>query len=178
MSKYDDEGTKLEEAPLIEDGILKNYIVTKDISEKINQKLNYGFSRRESYRSKYLARMRTTYLKSNDMGLNLNEMISNTKSGYFINDIQFGRVDVTTGNYQLVCGLVYYIKNGTKISSYYGTIISGNVLTTLNNIEQIGNDLHFGFGDCIKNGQVISVGIGSPSIKINNLNISGGYYGL
>ncbi|OOM11966.1 TldD/PmbA family protein [Clostridium saccharobutylicum] len=178
LSNYDDEGSKLKEAILVENGVIKNFIVNRKLAKEINQEEIFGFARCESYRSKPIARMRNTYIKNNTAGMNLNEIIETTNSGYLINDIQFGRVDINTGNYQLFCGLIYFIKNGKKREAYYGAIITGNILSTMGNITEVGRDLKFGFGDCVKNAQPIMVGMGSPTIKVKSLNINGGYYGL
>lgn len=176
LSKYDDEGEELKDIHLVEDGILNGYILDKGLSKEFDMEFCSGCARTESYKHRPIPRMRTTYLENNSIEKGLEEIIINTEHGYYVSDIQFGRVDLNTGDYELLCGLVYVINDGKKVSKSDGVIIRGNALTTLSNIEELGSDLQFGIGQCIKAGQVISVGFGSPTIKVKNLRITGGDY--
>lgn len=63
------------------------------------------------------------------------------------------------------------VKNGEIIALVPQYIIRGNVLTTLNCIKEIGNDLKFKYAKCIKDGQEIKVSYGCPTIKLENQEI-------
>ena len=67
--------------------------------------------------------------------------------------------------------LTYLIKNGIIQSSLNNLIAYGNGMEILGNINQIGNDLTFNVGLCIKKGQKIIISTGSPTVLLNNIKL-------
>lgn len=170
LNRFDDEGEVLKKITLIEDGKLSGFLCDNDISKIISNSNKYSScARSSSYKLEPICRMRTTYLDSNNSGLNLHEIINSVNDVYLVKNIYSGEVNPITGEYSLTCGLCSYIKNGNIVEDIYGITIRGHILETLNSIEIIGNDLSFNTSNCIKLGQVLKVGMGSPSILINNL---------
>ena len=69
----------------------------------------------------------------------------------------------------------YIIENGSLGDLVRDVVLTGNVFTTLQNIEGIGNDLEFSQGGgCGKGGQSpLPVSTGSPHIRIRNVVVGG-----
>lgn len=169
LSKIDDEGEKLKRINLIVNGKLNGYLCDHTTAKLLGSMQYSGCARSQSYKFRPIPRMRNTYISNNKNGLSLNEIKANTYEAILVDKIYFGQVDNLTGNYKLKCGLCSLIKNGKAVSQYYSTLISGNILNTLKSIKLVGNDLKFIKSKCVKSGQIVNVGMGSPSLVVGNL---------
>lgn len=170
VGKYDDDGELIKPVTLIEKGFLTGYILNNEYSKKLNIKTQIGCSRRQSYRHSAIPRMRNTFLCNNQKtNINYNYMKNNIDTGIFIDSIFSGAINPITGDFFLNCSKGEYIKNGNTIGSTGNITISDNILNVLKNIDVVGNDFQSYIGKCIKAGQIVTVGMGSPSMKIDNL---------
>ncbi len=168
----DDEGTPSERTVLIEDGILKGYL-----QDRMNARLmgvkSTGNGRRQSYAHAPIPRMTNTYMLAG--GHDPEEIIKSVDDGIYAVNFGGGQVDITSGKFVFTCTEAYKIENGKIGAPVKGATLIGNGPDVLTRISMIGNDLELdpGVGTCGKDGQGVPVGVGQPTIKIDNLTVGG-----
>ncbi|BFR92205.1 metalloprotease TldD [Buchnera aphidicola str. APS (Acyrthosiphon pisum)] len=168
----DDEGTPGQKNILIENGILKKYM-----QDKLNARLmgvkSTGNGRRESYSCLPMPRMTNTYMLSGKS--KLDDIIKSVDYGIYAVNFSGGQVDITSGKFVFSTSEAYLIKNGKIVTPIKNTTLIGSGLEVMQKISMVGDDLKMdeGMGICGKDGQNIPVGIGQPSMKLENLTIGG-----
>lgn len=168
----DDEGTPTQCTTLIEDGVLVNYM-----QDKLNAKLMgmqpTGNCRRESYAHVPMPRMTNTYMLAGTH--DPQEIIRSVKRGLYAVDFGGGQVDITSGQFVFSASEAYLIENGQVTRPVKGATLIGNGPDVMKKISMIGNDLALddGIGVCGKDGQSVPVGVGQPTLKIDNLTVGG-----
>jgi TldD protein len=168
----DDEGTPGQNTLLIENGILTNYMLDK-MNAKLMHTNSTGNARRESYAHIPIPRMTNTYMLSgND---DLQEMIASVDNGIYALNFDGGQVDITSGSFVFSANEAYLIKNGKIAHPVKGATLIGMGDEVLKNISMVGRDLKLdkGVGVCGKDGQSVPVGVGQPSLKIDELTVGG-----
>ncbi|XBC38553.1 MAG: metalloprotease TldD [Buchnera aphidicola (Melaphis rhois)] len=168
----DDEGVPTKYNVLIQNGILKSYIQDKFNSNLMGVKPT-GNGRRESYAHLPLPRMTNTYMLSGDS--RPKDIIDSIEYGIYALNFSGGQVDITSGNFVFSTSEAYLVKNGKVSHSIKNAMLIGSGSNVMKNISMVGNDLLIdgGVGTCSKNGQNIPVGVGQPTIKLNNITIGG-----
>ncbi len=168
----DDEGTQTQNTTLIENGILKGYMF-----DKMNAKLMgvepTGNGRRESYAHIPMPRMTNTYMLNGED--TLEEMIASVDDGLYAVNFDGGQVDITSGKFVFSANEAYLIKNGKITTPVKGATLIGSGDEALKKISMVANDLKLdsGVGVCGKDGQSVPVGVGQPSLKIDELTVGG-----
>lgn len=168
----DDEGTPTQETVLIENGILKNYMQDK-LNAKLMKMQPTGNGRRESYAHITLPRMTNTYMKNGPH--HPEEIIKSVKKGLYATNFRGGQVDITSGKFVFSASEAYLIENGKITAPVKGATLIGDGPTVLNKVSMVGNDLQLdqGLGVCGKDGQSVPVGVGQPTIKVDELTVGG-----
>ncbi len=168
----DDEGTLMQRTVLIENGILRGYML-----DKLNAKLmgfeSTGNGRRESYRHYPLPRMRNTFI---DAGKdNPEDLIKSVKFGIYAKSLGGGQVDIVSGNFVFEINEGYLIENGEITYQIRGANLIGNGPEVMKKVIGVGNDLEIEkrTGTCGKDGQYVPVGVGQPTILISEITIGG-----
>jgi TldD protein len=168
----DDEGTLSEKTVLIENGILKGYM-----QDKLNARLMgvkpTGNGRRESYAHLPMPRMTNTYMLAGQH--TPEEIIASVKNGLYVVGLGGGSVDITSGKFVFSTSEAYLIENGKITTPVKGATLIGNGPEVMQKISMVGNDLSLdpGIGICGKDGQHLPVGVGQPTIKIDNITVGG-----
>ncbi|MRD90318.1 metalloprotease TldD, partial [Klebsiella pneumoniae] len=69
----------------------------------------------------------------------------------------------------------YLIENGKVTKPVKGATLIGSGIETMQQISMVGNDLKLdnGVGVCGKEGQSLPVGVGQPTLKVDNLTVGG-----
>ena len=166
----DDEGEPTQKNILIEKGMLKNYLIDKISSIKMNSKSN-GCGRRESYEYAPTSRMNNTYLApGNDK---FEDMISSIEHGVYCKKLSGGQVNTTTGDFNFGVDAAYMIENGKITDRIKGVTLIGNGKTILNDIEMVGDDLKLGDGYCGSKSGLVPVTCGQPTIKVSKILVGG-----
>jgi len=168
----DDEGTPTQNTTLIEDGILKGYLFDK-LNAGLMDQQSTGNARRESYAHIPMPRMTNTYMLNGKD--NLEEMIASVDDGLYAVNFDGGQVDITSGKFVFSANEAYLIKNGKITSPVKGATLIGSGDEVLKKISMVANDLKLdsGIGVCGKDGQSVPVGVGQPSLKIDQLTVGG-----
>jgi TldD protein len=168
----DDEGTPTSSTTLIEDGILVGYMQDRQNARLMGQ-LPTGNGRRESYAHLPMPRMTNTYMLS---GEHIPEdIIKSVDKGLYAVSFGGGQVDITSGKFVFSCTEAYQIENGQIGLPVKGATLIGNGPEALTRVAMIGNDMELdpGIGTCGKNGQGVPVGVGQPTIRIDQLTVGG-----
>jgi TldD protein len=168
----DDEGTPTQYNVLIEDGVLKGYM-----QDKMNARLMgvpaTGNGRRESYAHLPMPRMTNTYMLGGEH--EPEEIIASINKGIYAPNFGGGQVDITSGKFVFSTSEAYLIENGKITAPIKGATLIGNGPEAMQKISMIGNDLALdnGVGVCGKDGQSVPVGVGQPTLKVDELTVGG-----
>jgi len=168
----DDEGTPSSHTVLIEDGILKGYM-----QDRMNARLMgdqpTGNGRRESYAHAPMPRMTNTYMLSGQH--EQEEIIKTVKKGLYAVNFGGGQVDITSGKFVFSASEAYMVEDGVIGAPVKGATLIGNGPDVLTKVSMIGNDMALdpGVGTCGKDGQGVPVGVGQPTLKIDQLTVGG-----
>jgi TldD protein len=86
-----------------------------------------------------------------------------------------GQVDITSGKFVFSCTEAYRIEDGKIGAAVKGATLIGNGPDVLTKVSMIGSDMALdpGVGTCGKDGQGVPVGVGQPTIKIDELTVGG-----
>jgi len=168
----DDEGTPTSRTTLIEDGILKGFM-----QDRLNARLlgvdATGNGRRESFAHAPLPRMTNTVMLGGDK--EPGEIIADLKDGIYASNFGGGQVDITSGKFVFQCTEAYRVKKGKIEDPVKGATLIGDGPTVLTQIRHVGNDMEIdpGVGVCGKAGQGLPVGVGQPTLYVENLTVGG-----
>ena len=168
----DDEGTPSQNTVLIEKGILKNFMQDRLNARLMNQNPT-GNGRRQSYAHIPMPRMTNTYMLKGKY--EHEELIKSTKKGIYATQFSGGQVDITSGKFVFSASEAFAIENGKVTKPLKGATLIGNGPDILKQVTMVGNNLELdnGIGTCGKDGQMVPVGVGQPSLKINKLTVGG-----
>jgi len=168
----DDEGTPGQYNVLIEKGILKGYMQDKHNASLMGVKPT-GNGRRESYAHLPMPRMTNTYMLAGESSPE--EIIKSVKKGIYAPNFAGGQVDITSGKFVFTSSEAYLIDNGEITSPVKGATLIGSGPEAMKNISMVGNDLKLdaGVGVCGKDGQSMPVGVGQPTLKVDEMTIGG-----
>ncbi|GJM05657.1 MAG: hypothetical protein DHS20C09_16530 [marine bacterium B5-7] len=168
----DDEGTPTSSTTLIERGILKAYMQDKH-NARLMGVTPTGNGRRESYAHLPMPRMTNTYMLGGDH--DPEEIIASVDKGIYAVQFGGGQVDITNGKFVFSASQAYKIENGKVTTPIKGATIIGNGPDVLTRVTMVGNDmaLDSGIGTCGKDGQSVPVGVGQPTIRIDDITVGG-----
>ncbi|MCG8369010.1 MAG: metalloprotease TldD, partial [Proteobacteria bacterium] len=168
----DDEGTPGQKTVLVEDGILRCYM-----QDKLNARLMgvepTGNGRRESFAHVPMPRMTNTYMLAGRH--EPDDIIASVDKGLYAPNFGGGQVDITSGKFVFSASEAYLIEKGRITAPVKGAMLIGDGPEALHRISMVGNDLRLdtGVGTCGKEGQSVPVGVGQPTLKIDELTVGG-----
>ncbi len=168
----DDEGTPTNDTVLIEDGILVGYMQDRQNARLMGVE-STGNGRRQSYAHQPMPRMTNTYMKSGEH--DPQEILESVKDGIYAVSFGGGQVDITSGKFVFDCTEAYEIKNGKVGRPLKGANLIGSGPEAMQRIAMVGNDmaLDTGIGMCGKQGQSVPVGVGQPTLRMDQVTVGG-----
>ena len=168
----DDEGTPGQNTVLIENGILKGYMQDK-FNARLMGSASTGNGRRESYAHLPIPRMTNTYMLPGTT--DPQEIISSVKKGLYAVNFAGGQVDITSGRFVFSVSEAYLIEDGKITAPVKGATLIGNGPEVMTRVSMLGNDLELypGVGTCGKDGQSVPVGVGQPTLKVDEITVGG-----
>jgi TldD protein len=168
----DDEGTPSQNTVLIENGILKGYMQDKHNARLMNT-ASTGNGRRESYAHLPMPRMTNTYMLPGEY--KPDEIISSVERGLYAVNFGGGQVDITSGRFVFSASEAYLIEHGKVTHPVKGATLIGNGPEAMSRVSMVGDDLKLdnGVGVCGKEGQSVPVGVGQPTLKLDELTVGG-----
>lgn len=168
----DDEGNATERTVLIEDGILKNYL-QDSLNARLMGMAGTGNGRRESYAHVPMPRMTNTFMLAGPH--EPEEILASVDRGIYAVNFGGGQVDITSGKFVFSASEAWLIEKGRLVHPIKGATLIGSGIEAMNQVRFIGNDLQLdtGVGTCGKEGQVVPVGVGLPTLRIDGLTVGG-----
>jgi TldD protein len=168
----DDEGTPTSRTVLIEKGILRGYLQDRLNGRLMKMPLT-GNGRRESFAAIPMPRMTNTFMLAGDS--TPDEIIRSVRRGLYAAYFGGGQVDITNGKFVFSATEAYLIEEGRISRPVKGATLIGNGPDALTKVSMVGNDLALddGIGTCGKDGQSVPVGVGLPTIRIDEMTVGG-----
>ena len=168
----DDEGTPSSRTTLIEDGRLVGYMQDRQNARLMGTQ-STGNGRRQSYAHVPMPRMTNTYMLAGDKPRE--EILASVKDGIYAASFSGGQVDITSGKFVFDCVEAYRVRNGKVEEPIKGATLIGSGPEALKRVSMIGDDLALdrGIGTCGKGGQSVPVGVGQPSLRIDDMTVGG-----
>ena len=166
----DDEGTPTTKLVLIENGILKNYMIDKLNARRMNMPIT-GSGRRQGYMFAPTSRMRNTYIAAgNDDN---DEIIASMGDGLYAKKMGGGSVEPTTGKFNFAVGEGYLVKDGKIAHPVRGASLIGRGSEILLKIDRVGKDMQMAQGMCGSISGSIPTNVGQPMIRVSEMTVGG-----
>ena len=166
----DDEGTLGRKNILIENGILKSYMVDKLNGRRMNMEPT-GNSRRQSYKFAPTSRMTNTYIASGED--NPEDIIKSIEDGLYAKKMGGGSVNPVTGEFNFAVAEGYIVKNGVIQEPVRGASLIGKGSEVLMNIDMVGNNLEQDQGICGSSSGSIPVNVCQTMIRVKEITVGG-----
>jgi TldD protein len=168
----DDEGTPTGRTVLIENGILRGYLQDR-LNARLMGMAPTGNGRRESFAHPPLPRMTNTFMLAGQD--DPADIISSVDRGLYAVSFGGGQVDITNGKFVFSASEAYLIENGRVTRPVKGATLIGNGPDALTRVSRVGHDLALdeGIGTCGKDGQSVPVGVGLPTIRLDEMTVGG-----
>ncbi len=168
----DDEGNTPQSTTLIENGKLLGYMNDRISAKQLGVKPS-GNGRRQAYNHPPMPRMTNTYLRPGKYSAD--EILKTVKDGIYAKGFTGGNVDITKGDFTFSCSECYRIEDGKITAPLKGVTLVGNGPDVMTKVTMVGNDLKFTDGGwtCGKNGQMVPVGMGTPTVKVTEITVGG-----
>lgn len=162
----DDEGNDTGRTVLIENGILTGYM-QDETNARLMGTCSTGNGRRENYASVPMPRMTNTFMENG--AYDPEEIIASIDKGIYAVNFGGGQVDITNGKFVFSASEAWWVEHGKPVYPVKGASLIGNGPEVLKYVSMIGNDtaLDSGVGVCGKDGQSVPVGVGQPTLRID-----------
>ncbi len=167
---YDSEGVKTRKNILVEDGILKSLLSSRETASQLD--ITPSGNARSVVGDQPIVRMSNTYLQPSE--LKFEELIEDMDSGIYLKGSRGGQVDTGKGVFQFNAAESFLIENGEVKNPLRDVSLSGNILEMLLKVDGVGSDFKMGVGFCGKSGQTVPVGDGGPHVRVKEATVGGG----
>ena len=166
---YDDEGTPTQRTELVREGILVGRLHSRETAGKMGEAPT-GNARATGYRYPPIVRMTNTFIEAGNASVE--DMFADIKLGVYACDAIGGQTMLE--NFSFSSAYAYMIRDGKIAEMVKDVVLSGNLFTTLQNIDAIAGDLTFSkLGTCGKGQGGLPVSTGSPHIRIQQVGMGG-----
>ena len=166
----DDEGTPTTRLVLIENGVLKNYMVDRLNGLKMGMAPT-GSGRRESYAYAPTSRMRNTFIAPG--ADDEEEMLRTMGDGLYAAKMGGGSVNPATGDFNFAVQEGYLVKDGKIVSPVRGASLIGKGSEILHRIDRVGKTMTMGQGMCGSMSGSVPTNVGQPTIRVSSLTVGG-----
>lgn len=170
--RVDDEGTPGQRTVLIENGTLCGYMTDK-LNAKLMQADCTGNGRRESYAHLPMPRMTNTFMLPGPH--EPEEVLKSVKRGLYAVSFGGGQVDITSGQFVFSTTEAWLVEDGRPTCPVKGATLIGMGSEVMQRVSMVANDLELdtGVGVCGKDGQSVPVGVGQPTLKVDEIIVGG-----
>jgi TldD protein len=165
---FDDEGSQSQETVLVEEGVLKSYLNSRETAARLG-----GVPRnaRAEGTDRPVVRMSNTYIANGDW--TLEEILQELRDGVYLAGSRGGQVSTGEGVFQFNAKRGYLVEGGEKTKLLRDVSLSGKILETLMHVKAVGDDLLYNSGRCGKAGQLVPVSDGSPHLLVTKATVGG-----
>ena len=157
----DDEGTEAIDAVLIENGILKGFMSSRETAARLGIQAT-GSARAYTFNDEPLVRMRNTAILPG--ASKLEDMIAGVEDGYYLMKTGNGQADSTT-EFMFGIELAYEIKNGKLGKAITNTTVSGTAINMLKTVDAVSDDMYWECNGYCGKKQPMVVSLGGPAIR-------------
>jgi len=166
----DDEGKPMQKRVLIENGILKSYMIDR-LGERRMGLPSTASGRRQSYSFEPTSRMTNTFIAN---GPDKNEdIIASIENGIYCAAMGGGSVNPFTGDFNFAANEAYLVKNGKICEPVRGASLIGNGGDIIMNIDMVGQDMETAQGMCGSSSGSIPTDVGQPLIRVSEITVGG-----
>ena len=166
----DDEGTPTQRNVLIENGVLKNYLIDRLGSRRMNMPMT-GSGRRQGYGYEATSRMTNTFIAN---GPDKNEdIIASMENGLYCRKMGGGSVNPLTGAFNFAVTEGYLVRNGKICEPVRGASLIGTGSEILKNIDMVGQNLDTAQGMCGSSSGSVPTDVGQPLIRVSTITVGG-----
>jgi len=169
-ANYDDEGYPQQRRVLIQNGVLKSYMVDKINGRRMNAE-STGSSRRQNYKFAPTSRMSNTYIDNGES--TFDEIIAATPYGLFAKKLGGGSVNPGNGDFNFAVMEGYMIRDGKIAEPVRGASLVGNGGNILYKIDMIADNLDSGRGMCGSVSGSIPADVGQPTLRVTEITVGG-----
>ena len=166
----DDEGTPTTRLTLIENGILKNYMIDRLNSRRMRMPVT-GSARRQDYSFAPTSRMRNTFIAAGQD--DDEEMIATMGDGLYAKSMGGGSVNPATGEFNFSVQEAYLVKNGKIVHPVRGASLIGRGSEILTKIDRVGRDMQMAQGMCGSLSGSIPTNVGQPMSRVSSITVGG-----
>ena len=172
---FDDEGTKKEKTVVVENGVLKNFLHSRNTAHELGRKPT-GNARAQDFDNLPIVRQTNYYLQPGNV--EFEEIIEDVEFGIYVRGKGGGggEVEPGLGTFTFSVGPSKVIRKGELAETVRGVVISGFILDTLKTVDAAGKDLKITtsvFGGCGKDDQRALVGFGGPHVRVRKMTVGG-----
>ncbi len=153
---FDDEGVPPNLTPVIQGGVLENYLLNCYTARKLDLRTTGNATR--GLAGPPSVGPKNLYLKPGDY--TQEEIIRSVKSGLYVTELIGSGVNIVTGDYSRGAGGLW-IENGELTYPVQEVTIAGNLADMLNHVAMIGSDLEF------------RSSLAAPTVLVEGLTVAG-----
>ncbi len=165
-----DECEKPQRIVLIENGILKGYMIDRLGSRRMNMP-STGSGRRQKYSFAPTSRMSNTYIAAGTD--NIDDIFASVENGLYCKRMGGGSVNPVTGEFNFAVSEGYTVKNGKIDSAVRGATLIGKGSDILLNIDMVSDNLSLAQGMCGSASGSIPTNVGQPTLRISEITVGG-----
>lgn len=166
----DDEGTPAQKNVLIENGILKTYMIDKLNGRRMGM-ASTGSSRRQSYMYAPTSRMTNTYIAAGED--KDEDIFASIEYGLYAKEMGGGSVNPVTGQFNFAVREGYIVRNGKICEPVRGASLIGKGSDIIMNIDMVGKNVDRGQGMCGSSSGSIPTDVGQPLIRVSSITVGG-----
>lgn len=166
----DDEGTPSQKNILIENGILKGYMIDRLNGRRMGM-ASTGSGRKQSYKFAPTSRMTNTYIAAGSS--KVEEIFANTEYGIYARYMGGGSVNPSTGDFNFAVMEGYIVENGKITVPVRGATLIGKGIDVLTKIDMVSDNMTFGQGMCGSASGSVPTNVGQPLLRVSEITVGG-----
>lgn len=166
----DDEGTPGQRNLLIENGVLRGYMIDRLGARRMGLPPT-GNGRRQDYSFAPTSRMTNTFIAPGTD--DEEEILRSLACGLYAKRMGGGSVNPLTGEFNFAVTEGYWVKNGVIDRPVRGATLVGRGADVLLHIDRVGKDMWFGQGMCGSKSGSVPTNVGQPRIRVSGITIGG-----
>jgi TldD protein len=177
---YDDEGVPAQCTPIISNGLFTGYLSSRETAHMIGLDRSGGTLRAEGWNRLPIIRMTNVSILPGEKPLTLEQLISDTEHGIFMQTNRSWSIDDKRYNFQFGCEMGWEIKNGKKTRMLKNPSYSGITTEFWNSMDAICSRDEWtlwGTPNCGKGQpqQVMGTGHGASPARFRSVKVGSAY---
>ena len=169
-SEFDDEGAPTRRTVLIEDGVLRSYMVDRWGALRTGYEPT-GSGRRENYTFAPTSRMRNTFIAPGQA--TIEDVFGGVDEGLYAKVMRGGQVKPGSGEYNFGVQEAYMVRSGKLAEPVRGAMLVGKGPETLQRVVAVSSDLVTAAGMCGSLSGSVPTEVGQPHVLISAIVVGG-----